>query len=118
MVTHHTAEMELFNIDAEITSSLDYMSDADLRSFAELHEDPASDEQIELYIYTCFLIFTKTRSAEPLEQAIQRTEGWIAVTTSDHPDRARRFHILGMMSARMRQLSEMEEVGLLLPGNR
>jgi len=98
-----TAETKPFNIDAEIAFLLNGMSDGDLRSFAELHEDPVSDEQIELYIYTCFLIFTRTRSAESLEQAIQRTEGWIAVTASEHPDRDRRFHIFGMILAEMSQ---------------
>ncbi|EJT69155.1 hypothetical protein GGTG_13264 [Gaeumannomyces tritici R3-111a-1] len=103
MATQHTAVMEPFNIEAEIASSLDDMSEGDLRSFAELHEDPENDDQIELHIYTCFLIFTRTRSTEHLEQAIQRTEGWIAVTATDHPDRTRRFQILDMMSARMSQ---------------
>ena len=95
--------MEPFNIEAEIVSSLRDMSDEDLRSFAELQEDPTSDEQIELYIYTCFFIYMRTHSTECLEQAIQRTEGWIEVAASDHPDRARRFQILDMMSARMTQ---------------
>ncbi|KAL8366673.1 hypothetical protein RB595_010506 [Gaeumannomyces hyphopodioides] len=95
--------MEPFNIEAEMASSLDDMSEDDLRSFAGLHGDPANDLQIELYIYTHFLIFTRTRSTEHLEQAIQRTEGWIAVTAADHPDRARRLRILDMMSAEMSQ---------------
>ncbi|KAL8367940.1 hypothetical protein RB599_003723 [Gaeumannomyces hyphopodioides] len=95
--------MEPFNIEAEIASSLHDMSEDDLRSFAELHEDPENDDQIELHIYTCFLIFTRTRSTEHLEQAIQRTKGWIAVTATDRPDRTRRFHILDMMLARRSQ---------------
>lgn len=101
--------MELFNIEVEMASSLHDLSDEDLRSFAELQEDPANDEQIELYIYTCFLIFTRTRSTEYLEQAIQRMEGWIAVIAMDHPDRTRRFQILDMMSARMIQLRHVLE---------
>ncbi|KAL8364968.1 hypothetical protein RB595_003992 [Gaeumannomyces hyphopodioides] len=103
MATQHTAVMKPFNIEAEIASSLGDMSEDDLRSFAELHEDPENDDQIELHIYTCFLIFTRTRSTEHLEQAIQRTEGWIAVTATGHPDRIRRFHILDMMLARRSQ---------------
>ena len=103
MATHHMAEMELFRIDHELTTSLYNMDDEDLRSFAELQEDPTNDEQIELYIYTCFLIFTKMHSREYLEQAIQRTEGWVAVTPAGHPDRIRRSHVLDMMSARMHQ---------------
>ncbi len=91
--------MELFHIEAEITSCLHDMSDDDLRSFAELHEGPVNDEQIELHIYTCFLISKRTRSTEHLEQVIQRTKGWIAELNIDHPDYARRLRILGMMSA-------------------
>ena len=115
----HMAQMELFNIEAEMASSLYDMSDEELRSLAELQEDPKSDPQIELYIYTCFLLFTRTRSAEYLEQAIQRTEGWIAVIAIDHPDRTRRFQIFDMMSARMSQLRDIrEEVVPMLLGNR
>lgn len=97
------AEMELFRIDHEITVSLDSMDDEELCSFAELQEDPASNEQIELYIYTCLFIFKRTRSTEQLEQAILRTEGWIAETAVDHPDRARRFHILDILVALISQ---------------
>jgi len=99
----HMDAIELFRIDSEITSLLDSMNDEDIRSFAELLEDLATDEQIELYIYTCFLTFIRMGLAEHLEQAIQRTEGWVAVTPSDHPDRARRFQILDAMSARRNQ---------------
>lgn len=102
-------DMKLFNVEAEMASSLHDMSDDDLHSFAELHEDPASDDQIELYIYTCFLIFARIRSTEHLEQAIQRTEGWIAELAVDHPDRARRLQILDMMSARTSQLRLIQE---------
>jgi hypothetical protein len=77
------------------------MDDKDLHSFAKLHEDPTNNEQIELYIYICFFIFEGTRSTEYLEQAIRRTEGWVVATLADHPDRARRSHILDMLSARM-----------------
>jgi tetratricopeptide (TPR) repeat protein len=98
-----TAEMEPFNIEAEMACLLDEMSDADLRSFADTLEDPVNDEQIELSIYICFLISKRTRSAEPLKEAILRTEGWIQEIASDHPDRGRRFHILHMISAKMSQ---------------
>ena len=92
--------MELFRVDPEIATSLHELSNEDLRSFAVLHKDPANDEQLELYICTCFLIFERTRSTEYLGQAIRRTEGWIAVIGLDHPDRARRLQIFDMMSAR------------------
>lgn len=93
------------------------MSDEHLRSFVELHEDPANDEQIELYIYTCFLISKRTLSKGHLEQAIQRAQGWIAVLAIDHPDYARRFQILDTISAWMSQLSLIsEDVELIFSG--
>jgi hypothetical protein len=116
---HPAAEMDLFHIEAEITSCLHDMSDDDLRSSAELHEGPVNDEQIELHIYTCFLIVKRTRSTEHLEQVIRRTKGWIAELNIDHPDYARRFRILGMMSAWMSQLSLVsEDVELPFSGTR
>ena len=94
-------DTELFRIEPETTALLDDVSDEDLRSFAELHEDPVNDVQIELYVFTCFLLFKRTLSTEHLQQAIQRMEGWVAVTSPDDPDRARRFQIFDIMSARM-----------------
>ena len=96
---------ELFRVEPKMATSLHDMSNEDLCSFAELHEDPVNDVQIELYVFTYFLLFTRTLSTEYLEQAIQRTEGWIAVTDPDHPDHARRFQIFDMMSARMCELT-------------
>jgi len=106
------AEIELFRIDSEIITSLYETNDEELHSFVQLQDSQevsASDEQIELYIYTCFLVFKRMGSTEHLEQAIQRTEGWIAELAADHPDRARRFQIFDMMSAWMSQLSFMLE---------
>ncbi|KAL8310419.1 hypothetical protein RB597_010314 [Gaeumannomyces tritici] len=107
--SYSMAGMELFHIEADMASLLNDMSDEDLHSFAESQEDPASDEQIELYIYTCFLVFKRSASAEHLERAVQRTEGWVAVTPTDHPDRTRRLHIFDMMSAWVRQQRSMLE---------
>lgn len=122
MATHHIAEMEPFRIDPEIITSIYEMSNDDLRSFAQLQdsqEDSASDEQIELHIYTCFLVFMRMRSTEHLKQAIQRAEGWIVVTATDHPDHARRFQIFDMMSALMGQHKLiLEDVTHMLSGNR
>ncbi|PQE12949.1 TPR domain-containing protein [Rutstroemia sp. NJR-2017a BBW] len=74
MAAHHMAEKELFDIEAAMASTLDGMGNDDLLSFAELYKDPTDDEQIELYIYTCFLISKRKRSTEHLEQALQRAE--------------------------------------------
>jgi hypothetical protein len=108
---HHMADMEPFNIEAEMASLLHDMSNEDLLAFAESQDDPAADEQIELYIYACFLIFNKSYSTEHLERAVQQAEGWVAVTPTDHPHRARRFHILDTMSAWMHQhRSTLEDI--------
>lgn len=105
--------MEMFHVEPEMASSLHDISDEDLHSFAEL-QDPADDAQIELFIYTCFLVFTRTGSMEYLERAIQRAEGWAVVTANDHPDRARRSEILDMMSAKMCERRHvLEDVSLL-----
>jgi hypothetical protein len=91
------------------------MNDEDLCKFVELQDDPASDVQNELWIYTCFLIFTRIGSMDYLERAIQRADGWIAVLAIDHADRARRFQIIGTMAARMGLHRAMEGgFGLLL----
>ena len=103
---------ELFRVEPEIATSLHNMSNKDLCSFAELHKDPVNDMQIELYVFIYFLLFTRTLSTEYLEQAIQRTEGWVVVTGLDHPDRARRFQIFDMMLARMCELTYISK-GLL-----
>jgi len=99
----HMCDMDIFHVDSEITATLKELSDEDLASFAELHQDASNDEQIEIYILSCFLIFTRTCSVERVEQAIQRTEAWIAASPTDHPDRSRRFQILDEMLARLTQ---------------
>jgi hypothetical protein len=99
--TSGPANMELFHLEPEMSTLLHDTSNEDLCALAELYEDPVNNMQIEFYIFICFLLFTRTLSAEYLEQAIQRTEGWVAVTGLDHPDRARRFQIFDMMLARM-----------------
>jgi hypothetical protein len=108
--------MEMFHIEPEMATFLDDLSDEDLRDFAELQDDPASDHQIELHIYICFLISTRTPSTEHLEQAIQQMEGWIAVIAIDHQDRARRFQILDMMLARMSQYTLALSNSGVIPG--
>ncbi|KAK6495590.1 hypothetical protein TWF481_002638 [Arthrobotrys musiformis] len=109
------AGMEPFNINAEMTSLLDNLSgEEDLYNFAAVQQEqqeqgPVNDEQIELYIYTCFLVFRKTGSRKHLEQAIQQTEGWIAELALGHADRARRLQIFDFLSAWMSQPSFISE---------
>jgi hypothetical protein len=101
--------MEKFHIDAELKSFCDEASEADLQALAELHEDPTSDAQIELYIYLCFLLFRKSKDIRHLEQAIQRTEEWVAVTPADHPDHNRRYSLLNTVTIRGYRLQTMKE---------
>lgn len=91
------AEVELFAVEAELRSSLKGMDKEDLFSFAELHEEPSSDEQIELYIYACSVIFRRFHSAEYIQRAVHRTEEWITMIPEDHRDRTRRVDILNTM---------------------
>ncbi|KAK5651024.1 hypothetical protein OQA88_1808 [Cercophora sp. LCS_1] len=94
------AEMELFSVEAQTASLRKDVSNEELCSFAESHDDPATDGQIELRISTCFLLLKKFGSTEHLERAAQRADGWVAVTPADHPDRIRRSRIFNTMSAR------------------
>jgi hypothetical protein len=109
MAANYSADIGLFNVEAEMASLLRDMNDEELCSFAELQEEPANDDQIELYIYICFLIFTRTYSTEHLQQAIRRIEGWITEVPIGYPDRARRFQILDMTSAWMSQIRIISE---------
>jgi len=112
--TKDVVKMEPFHVDDEMATLLGGMEDEDLQSFAEL-QDLANNEQIELYIYSHFLIFTKTQSTECLDQAIQQMEGWLAVTPTDHPDRTRRSHVLDMLVARKHQYNLLlEDMSTLL----
>lgn len=108
--------MELFHVEAEMASLLEEISDKDLRTFAELQEDPANDTQIELFIYVCFSISMRTGSIEYLRRAIERAEGWLAVSPDSHQDWARRSKILDTLSARMCEreweLEGLEELNL------
>jgi hypothetical protein len=108
--------MEVFHIEPEMASLLNDTCDEDLCSLPQLQEDPANDAQNELFIYICFLIFTRTGSMEYLERAIQRAEGWVAESANDHPDRARRLEILDKMIARIRERGNMLE-GIGLPSD-
>lgn len=98
--------MELFNIEPEMASLLDNLSNEDLCSFAESQDDSASDDQTELYIYTCFLLFQKADSTKHLERGVQQAEKWVAITPTDHSDRTRRLQILNRMSAWVSTLEE------------
>jgi hypothetical protein len=107
--------MELFRMDHEITTVLHDMTDDELHAFAELHEDLASDEEIELYIYICFLNSNRMRATESLEQAIQRTQRWVAATPASQTDRTRRSQILQMMLGTIHQPQVLWEGAVSVP---
>ncbi|KAK6502499.1 hypothetical protein TWF506_003080 [Arthrobotrys conoides] len=107
--------MEPFNISAEMTSLLDNLGE-ELPAFVGLQQEtlengPANDEQIELYIYSCFLAFKNMKSMEHLEQAIRQAERWTTGIGTDHSDRLRRLQILDFLSAWMIQLEFVSELG-------
>jgi len=104
--------MEMFHVDQEMANLLHGLSDEELYSFAELHKDPANDVQIELFIYACFLIFTRTASMEYLKRAIQLAEGWVAMTPDDHPQRAHRSEIFNIISAKMFVAEHYQQTGI------
>ncbi|KAF9639218.1 hypothetical protein BFW01_g11024 [Lasiodiplodia theobromae] len=102
--------LSLFHVDPEIVQLLQDMSRDDLYAFAELHEDPQSNEQIELFIFVCFFIFLKARSTDYLDRAVQRAEGWMAVAPDDQPERTRRSEILDTLLAIKYQMQEIDIV--------
>jgi hypothetical protein len=110
---------ELFRVEPGMATLLHGMSNEDIRSFTELYKDPVNDAEIDLYVFMIFLLFTRTALTKYLEQAVQIAEGWVAVTAADHPDRARRFQVFDMMSARMCNLTHIsEELLPILTGER
>ncbi|KAL6406818.1 hypothetical protein AUP68_09626 [Ilyonectria robusta] len=96
--------------ESKLTAFLHDIPEAILRSVAEGQERPENDEQTEMRICALYLIFEKSASKQHLERAIHWTEGWIAASFLHHPDRDRRFDILGMLLARMCQCEHLEEV--------
>jgi hypothetical protein len=109
--------MEVFHIEREMASLLNDTCDEDLCSLPQLQEEPANDEQNELFIYICFHIFTRTGSMDYLERAIQRAEVWVAESANDHPDHARRLEILDKITAKIRERKNvLEDIGLPIDG--
>jgi hypothetical protein len=98
--------MEMFHIEQEMVNLLHDLSDEELQSFVRLHDDFSTDIQIELFIYVCFLIFTRTGSVEYLQQAMECAEAWVKVTPKDNIDQARRLEIFRLMSVKIWQCLE------------
>lgn len=94
-----TESPNLFNIDPDMSATLDNLEDEELRSFAEM-QNPDDDGQIELYIYTQFLVFKRAGHQGHLERAWQQAKKWVAATPKNHQQHTRRTALLGMLSAR------------------
>ncbi|RYP03774.1 hypothetical protein DL765_010397 [Monosporascus sp. GIB2] len=67
--------LTMFYIEADMASFLSGMSNEDLDFFAKSQDDPVSDRQIKLYIYTCFLMFKASGSTEHPERAVLASRG-------------------------------------------
>lgn len=100
---------EDFHVDAELKALCNEASEEDLQVLVELHEDPISDAQIELYIYLCFLLFQKSIEIKYLEQAVQQAEGWAAVTPAHHPDYNRRHSLVNTVTTYGHQFQVIKE---------
>lgn len=57
-------EIEEIQIDGEVASSLLELDNDDLEAFAELHENMTDDNEVELFIFTCFHLFKKIGSPD------------------------------------------------------
>jgi len=95
------AAREVFRIDIELANMVLAMDEEELRAFADLHEDPTSDEQTELYIFSLCILATRSRhgSKEIAQRAIQQAEGWAAVLPDDSHEKAQRLRILDSVMA-------------------
>lgn len=95
--------MSLFDIDAEIASSLEDKSNEELRSFIRLHEDQTSDKQIELHLYACLLFSIRTLPMKYPEYATSGVKEWFAATRLEHAERCGLLQILNKTATRMSQ---------------
>ncbi|KAF8847672.1 HET-domain-containing protein [Acephala macrosclerotiorum] len=108
--------MDVFEVDPDTAVIFNEMSTEDLGDFVNLHNSPdfyrsaENDSDIELCIYACFLIFTRTASTRILERAILSADLWMAATPRDHPHRERRIEILDTMLARKLQGQTEQQV--------
>lgn len=85
--------MEPFHIEKDLANVLQGMKDDELEDFAKTYEDATNDVDIELFIYTCVLLFQRTGSLEHLDRGVQQAEGWVVITSDDDPQKARRCEI-------------------------
>jgi len=118
-------KMDVFQLEPDTTELFDDMSIEDLTEFVNLHASPdfdrsgQDDSSIELFIYACFLVFTKTASIQALDQGILSAEIWVQETPNDHVQIGRRVNILDTLVARKLQAQTEQQhqtdTGLPMP---
>ncbi|KAH7141777.1 hypothetical protein EDB81DRAFT_653244 [Dactylonectria macrodidyma] len=91
--------MEHFNIEPEMVSTLQAMSDNDLHALEKSYRETTRDKEVEVHIYVLFIIFQRTFSTKHLAHAAQRAKELADNTPVAHPDSHRWSNILDMMSA-------------------
>lgn len=93
-------DKDLFQISKHLATPLAELSVDDLETFAELHKDSDTDENVNLYMYSSLLLFESHGSTKHLEHAVGKLQRWIKVS-ADHQDRYRRERMLDVMSEAM-----------------
>ncbi|KAJ5328560.1 CHAT domain-containing protein [Penicillium brevicompactum] len=88
-----TSETDGFEIDDEVASSIRLLEKEELMEFAELYEDLTEDKEIELFIFTCVILFIRTDSLEWVDRAIKRAQLWTVSTPLENDQYKRRSKI-------------------------
>lgn len=89
--------MELLQVDQEMVSMLEDISNEDLLAFAKLQDDPESNTLVEYVIYTYYLLFKRTKATEHLQQALRQATRWQADIPDANADGERCLEILKTM---------------------
>lgn len=97
-------EIEEFQIDAEVISSLLELDNDELEAFAELHEDMTDDNEVELFIFTCWHIFKKTGSPNWADKCLEKAQRWAASTPLDDEQYKRRCQMTKLIMTIARHL--------------
>ncbi|GLA04619.1 hypothetical protein AnigIFM60653_004674 [Aspergillus niger] len=86
--------IEEFRIDEDVVSSILQLSNDELEGLTTLYGDSPDDADIELFIFTCFLLFKRTDSPRRAELAIRKAQKWAASTPPDHSQWRRRLAMM------------------------
>jgi tetratricopeptide (TPR) repeat protein len=91
--------MEPFDITPEMATRIHEMDNQQLLHFSQNRENPTDDADMEVRIYTDYIIFQRQKSMSHLDEAIRRATPWFAATPNTHPDQDRRRSILDTLVA-------------------